>query len=318
MSSRRRGTSVAHVQNVLGFHRSLLEDGVRNRAFHRALRQRVAPGHRVLDIGAGSGVWAVTAAQLGAREVVAVEKEPLLVDVVYRLAHENGVGDRVRVVQGDSRKLDLGRRFDVVVSETVGNEAFDEGIVPLLADARRRFLRRGGVIIPERLSLMAAPARRLALGRKTPGVSKTSLDALAVHLPDGFSAREVRLVADPAALITVTLGEQESVDLRQLSASWRGFTQRRRIDGFAVWASMRLARAVHLATLWNTHWHPFWYGIEPIRTPGTVSFSLALGRPRLHWEVRWQEGPMEREAHYSPAFACAALTLGLRFRAKEV
>jgi SAM-dependent methyltransferase len=308
---------VAHAQGVLAFHRRLLADGVRNRAFHRALRALVAPGQRVLDIGAGSGVWAVTAARLGAREVVAVEKEPLLVPVIERLARENGVGDRVRVVQGDSRRLDLGRRFDLVVSETVGNEAFDEGIVPILADARRRFLRQGGRLVPERLSLMAAPARRLPSPRAL-DLSRASLDALTVHVPDGCSAREVRLVADRKALLSVDLGSVERIDVRDLSAVWRLPVRVGGVDGFVVWASMRLARAVHLSTLWNTHWHPTWYGIEPIRPQGRLGFGLSLGKAGRRWDVRWQEGRTERVSHYAPAFACGALSIDLPPAAKTV
>ena len=310
------GTSVAHVQNVLGFHRRLLGDAVRNRAFQRALRVQVRPGSRVLDIGAGSGVWSVASALLGAREVVAVEKEPLLVGVIERLARENGVGDRVRVVLGDSRRLDLGPRFDLVVSETVGNEAFDEGIVPILRDAFQRFLRPGGRMVPETLSLMAAPARRPSRGPA--GVTHASLDALAVHVPNGLSARELSFLADGKPLATVELGHVERVELRGLSAQWRLGTRASRLDGFAVWVAMRLAPAVHLSTLWHTHWHPAWYGIEPLRVRGALAFHLALGRPGRQWEVRWQEEGGERSAHYGPAFACGALALGLPSAPKAV
>jgi SAM-dependent methyltransferase len=310
MKSPARGTSVAHVQDVLAFHRRLLGDAVRNRAFHRALRALVRPGQRVLDIGAGSGVWSVAAARLGAREVVAVEKEPLLAAVIEGLARENGVGDRVRVVSGDSRRLDLGRRFDIVLSETVGNEAFDEGIVAILADARRRFLRAGGSFVPERLSLMVAPAQRRR-SRPALDLARAGLDALMVHVPDGCSAREVRLVADRKALLSVDLGRAGRVQLRDLSAVWRLSQAGIRVDGFVVWASMRLAQGVHLSTLWNTHWHATWYGIEPIRARGALRFGLALGKPGRRWDVSFSDGRAERTAHFGPAFVCGALALGL-------
>jgi hypothetical protein len=61
---------------LLGDHESLLGDRLRNQAFHRALKQYVTPDTCVLDIGSGTGLWAIVAARLGAKKVVAIEQEP--------------------------------------------------------------------------------------------------------------------------------------------------------------------------------------------------------------------------------------------------
>jgi protein arginine N-methyltransferase 1 len=49
-------------------------------------------------------------------------------------------------------------RVDVVVSETLGNYPFEENTIETLNDARCRFLKTGGVIIPGRLEQFVAPA----------------------------------------------------------------------------------------------------------------------------------------------------------------
>lgn len=64
----------------------------------RLLDGRVAPGGRFADIGAGSGILAVSAALLGAREVVAVELDPWACAAARENVERNGVSDRVRVV----------------------------------------------------------------------------------------------------------------------------------------------------------------------------------------------------------------------------
>ncbi len=74
----------------------------------------------VLDIGAGVGVWAVTAAKLGAKRVVAIEMDELLVGLTRKLAAEHGVTDRVEVIWGNSLGVTLDQEFDIVVSETIG------------------------------------------------------------------------------------------------------------------------------------------------------------------------------------------------------
>ncbi len=141
--------SLARLLGGLAYHQVLLGDARRNRAFHRALAARVRPGSTVLDLGSGTGVWAVLAARLGARRVVAVEREAVLVPVAEALARESGVDDRVEVLRADARRVRLPRAFDVVVVEMVGNEAFEEGLVGVVERARTRFLRRGGALVPE-------------------------------------------------------------------------------------------------------------------------------------------------------------------------
>src|SRR5262249_40444911 len=175
-----------------------------NRAFHRALRARGKPGSSVLALGGGIGLWAVVAARLGARGVVAVERERLLVPVIERLARENGVADRVEVVPGDARRRRLPRVFDVVVSETVGNEGFDEGIVPLLGRARDPFLKKGGALVPEAVALRAAPVS-VAHGLRPPLVSSRSFRDLALHVPQVLASVPLPDLARPATLLRADL-----------------------------------------------------------------------------------------------------------------
>lgn len=58
---------------------------------------------RVLDVGTGSGLLAVAAARLGAREVVAVDCDVDAVEAARAAARENGVAAAVRVLHGDFR-----------------------------------------------------------------------------------------------------------------------------------------------------------------------------------------------------------------------
>jgi SAM-dependent methyltransferase len=68
----------------------------------------------VLDIGTGSGIHAVIAATRGCR-VTAVDIEPGPVACAHANAALNGVGDRLRVFQGDLFAPVQGETFDVVL-----------------------------------------------------------------------------------------------------------------------------------------------------------------------------------------------------------
>ena len=69
----------------------------------------------------------------------------------------NGVADRVTLVPGWSRQIDLPEPADLLVSEVIGNEPLEEEILETLLDARRRLLKPGGRIIPHTLKLVARP-----------------------------------------------------------------------------------------------------------------------------------------------------------------
>lgn len=105
----------------------------------RAVEQAVRPGHRVLDLGTGSGVLSIAAAKLGAR-CVAVDVDPVALDNARENAAANGVTDRVEIVCGS---LDAVREagFDGIVANIQSNV-----LIPLLGDLRER-LRGGGWLI---------------------------------------------------------------------------------------------------------------------------------------------------------------------------
>lgn len=298
--------SVSRLHQLVALQETLLADATRNRAFFRALRMRVRPSTSVLDIGAGTGLWAIAAAKLGARRVVAVEREPLLIPVIERLAEENGVRGRMEIVCADSRKARLRGRFDLVVSETVGSEAFDEGILEILRDARRRFLRRGGRFLPEALTLLAAPVRSSGLRPRAP-IRAAYLESLAVHFPRGRGHRRLRILAAPRPLVRVDLGTAPAA-IGERGVSWR-VGELARVNAIAVWVEMGLAPGVRLSTLSGTHWTPSLLGVEPLgRGPGRLALRVRFAREGGHWEV----AAGGRNFRYSSLFAYGAVRAALR------
>jgi SAM-dependent methyltransferase len=136
-------------------HGSMLADSMRTNAYAHAIQQSVKPGAVVLDIGTGTGIFAMLACQSGARRVYAIEPNEVIL-LAREIASENGFGERIRFVQDLSSRITLPERVDIIVSDLRGILPLFQHHLPSIIDARRRFLAPGGTLIPHHDVLWAA------------------------------------------------------------------------------------------------------------------------------------------------------------------
>ncbi|MGW4566351.1 methyltransferase domain-containing protein, partial [Streptomyces sp. NPDC004561] len=140
-----------------GFHDLMLGDRLRMTAYRSAITEAVRPGATVLDLGTGTGVLARWALEAGAARVYGIDlNERILATAAERLAAA-GHGDRFHPLPGLSFDLELPEPVDLVISEIMGNLADNENCVAILDDARRRFLRPGGAMLPRAVESYLAP-----------------------------------------------------------------------------------------------------------------------------------------------------------------
>jgi type I protein arginine methyltransferase len=140
----------------LSGYTSMLGDPVRVDAYEAALRQAITPGCTVLEIGTGTGFFAVLAARMGAGIVHAVEPDDSI-QVARDMARDNGVLDRIVFHQELSTRVTLEHPADVLFSDLRGVLPLFQHHVATVRDARSRLLRPGGVQIPLRDRVWAAP-----------------------------------------------------------------------------------------------------------------------------------------------------------------
>ena len=297
-----------HTCQLLNIHQSLLKDFHRNRAFYRALEQSVRKDTRVLDIGSGTGIWAIVAARMGASRVVAIEQEELLVGLIQALARENGVADRVEVIQGNVGQIQLEREFDVVISETIGHLIFDEQIVQIMIDARRRFLKPNGVLIPNAVALVIAPAHLAKEPEALPvgiQVNYDYFESLLLNVPASLTDKApLEILGEPRDLVRMDLASVESrPNLTKLKAVWENLDTKR-VNGFAVWAEASLSQDVDVATIDTTSWSTTVYPVRPFRAEeGKLEFDLELTSSTNYWTATLSKGEVQEIQSYSPAFA---------------
>lgn len=163
------------LNDELRFHLSLLGDRERVAAYRRAIGHIVRAGDVVLDVGTGTGILALIAADAGAARVYAVEREPIA-EVARSLARVNGPAGRICLLRADATEIQLPERVDVIVSELLSPAMVGQAMVETLGRCRDRFLAPGGRMIPAAVEVLCAPVEGPASLSDLPSSTLSSLD----------------------------------------------------------------------------------------------------------------------------------------------
>lgn len=112
LRKRDRGKLVLHIDPKMSFGTGHHET---TRICLGALERYVEEGTSVLDVGTGTGVLAIAAVKLGAKNAVGVDNDPWCFDNAQENVRRNRVKDRVRILLGGTEKIP-DRRYDLVVA----------------------------------------------------------------------------------------------------------------------------------------------------------------------------------------------------------
>ena len=195
----------------------MILDHVRTEAFVDALRHAVKPGDVVLDIGAGTGIFSLIACQLGASKVYAIEANPLI-ELGPDIAAANGFADKIVFMHDLSTNVTLPEKADVLIADLRGQLPLFNGNIISMADARRRLLKPGGIIIPSRdriyATLISSPDMYRRHLQMPWLVNAYDLDMSAAHsllLNTGIQSREeaIEFLLSPQEWVTIDYSERE-------------------------------------------------------------------------------------------------------------
>lgn len=138
-------------------HLALLEDQVRVARFLEAIG-RAPRGRTVVDIGAGTGIWALSALNRGFEHAFLVEPSLKMCRYAAHLAERNGLEDRVTIIPKALEEIapgELPDQIDLLVSETLSSVIFGFASWDAMPGLAAR-VPKSGRVIPARGKLLAA------------------------------------------------------------------------------------------------------------------------------------------------------------------
>jgi protein arginine N-methyltransferase 1 len=245
----------------LEMHAFLLNDAVRTLSYREAIRRVVRLGDVVADLGTGSGILAFFAAQAGASQVFAVEYAPVI-HLAERAASINGMADRITFINGNALAVELPRPADVLVSEAMEVLGTHQTVRAVI-QARPRWLKPGGRVIPERLRICLAPVQApkaysfAALeAAQDYGMSLAPLKDTLLNMVYSVALQPDQMLAAPQVVYELDLATATSATV-DAEASFR-ITRAGTLHGLGGWFEAGLAPGIVLRTAPDapeTSWH---------------------------------------------------------------
>lgn len=142
---------------TLANQQNMLQDWQRTERYMQAIQSLDIQGRTVMDVGTGSGILSVFAAQQGAGKVFAVEASEAF-RVAQKMVSSNGFDNVITVMHGKVEDVlgELDERVDVIISEPIGVLLFHERMFESYLMAREK-LSVTTLLVPSRGRLHFCP-----------------------------------------------------------------------------------------------------------------------------------------------------------------
>ena len=106
----------------------------------RLVEKYVRPDMDVIDVGTGTGILAIAAAHMGAKDVLAIDFDPVAVRVAKENIRINGFSDVIRAREGDLLEA-VEETADVVIANIIAE------VIRMMAAPVRAHIRKDGLFI---------------------------------------------------------------------------------------------------------------------------------------------------------------------------
>lgn len=257
----------------------------------------------MLDVGSGTGILSIFAAQAGAKKVFSVEASKLA-DLSKEIIKENKFADVIEVFNcriEDFKLPDYVDKVDIIISEWMGFYLVHESMLDSVLLARERFLKSGGSMFPDRAIIYISPCALPSMFDDWENISGVRMTKFAEQLrmqksskPEIVSIKNEDLLCEDTVMAFLDLNDINPGDLdlfefnEVLVAKKSGNFQ-----GMCIWFDVHFPsddEEVVLSThpqAEPTHWKqtiiPLPSNMETIEPSSPLAFKLIIQRHPEHF-----------------------------------
>lgn len=175
-----------------GIHEEMLKDEVRTLTYRSAIinNRHLFKDKTVLDVGCGTGILGMFGVKAGAKLVIGVDCSSII-ESARQIVKDNEMSDSFVLLRGKMEEVKLPEdQVDVIVSEWMGYCLFYESMLNTVIYARDRYLKAGGVMMPDRALLYLCgiedgnyKEEKIEWWRNVYGFNMSSIREMALHEP---------------------------------------------------------------------------------------------------------------------------------------
>ncbi|KAL3142539.1 hypothetical protein ABBQ38_002861 [Trebouxia sp. C0009 RCD-2024] len=266
-----------HYYGMLMHQQNMLQDQIRTGTYYAAILENTADfqGKTIMDVGAGSGILSLFAAQAGARKVYAIEASGMA-EYARQLVAASGYASVVEVVQGKVEALSLDAQVDVLVSEPMGTLLVNERMLETYIYARNRYLKKGGRMFPQVGTIHAAAFSDANLYAEVankaffwmqPSFYNIDITCLHKEAAAGYFTQVVVDAIDPSVIVSQSASKV--VDF--------GIVTEPELTNFSIPLELQIGRACVV------HGIACWFDVLFDGSSSQRWLSTAPGQPTTHW-----------------------------------
>ncbi|KAK9688568.1 hypothetical protein QE152_g35226 [Popillia japonica] len=224
----------------------MLKDKARNKAYKQAIQDNkdIFEGKVILDVGAGTGILSVFAAQAGAKKVFAVEASDIY-KIAEEVVKENNFEDTIQVIHDRIENVTLpgNIKVDIIVSEWMGFYLLHEGMLDSVIWARDHFLKSDGLLFPEAATIYSSPCSVPTMYEEWDHVNGVSMKSFASKLriqasqkPDTTVVKPDQILAEPEVVLWIDLREVTVEDLHCIKVQHIAVANKQgKYQGICIW-----------------------------------------------------------------------------------
>ncbi|KAH1007230.1 protein arginine N-methyltransferase 1-B [Dendroctonus ponderosae] len=207
-----------------GIHEEMLKDEIRTTTYKNSMyhNMHLFNGKIVLDIGCGTGILSMFAANAGAKKVIAVECSNI-VEYAKLIVETNKLDHIITVVKGKVEEITLPdgiEKVDIIISEWMGYCLFYESMLDTVLFARDKWLKPDGLLFPDRCSLFITAIEdrqykdeKINWWDNVYGFNMSSIRKVAISEPLVDVVDPKQIVSNPALVKEVDLYTVKKEDL---------------------------------------------------------------------------------------------------------